>query len=86
MAGHFPGAPIVPGALLLVRVQEVIQACVPEESYVLRSAKFLRPVKPGELLHLTWQRGTNSDLTFTCGAQDEPALVGVFTNIKAPGG
>lgn len=86
MAGHFPGAPIVPGALLLVRVQQVIHACVPEENYVLRSAKFLRPVKPGELVSLTWKRGTTGDLTFTCGAQDEPALVGVFTNRNPPSG
>lgn len=80
LAGHFPGDPIIPGVTLLVRVQEVIHASiVPGEIYKLRSAKFLRPVKPGEPLNISWEKGVSGDLSFHCAIRDIPALTGVFS-------
>jgi 3-hydroxymyristoyl/3-hydroxydecanoyl-(acyl carrier protein) dehydratase len=51
-AGHFPGAPIVPGVLLLDEVMHAIEAAsglrlTPGQ---IAAAKFLRPVGPGEAL------------------------------------
>ncbi len=47
LAGHFPGRPIVPGALLLARV-----AAAAERSFGavrgVPAAKFLAPLRPGE--------------------------------------
>ena len=56
-AGHFPGRPIVPGALLL---DWIVAAVLKQSKASLRLAavpvaKFLRPVAPGELLRLSWQ-------------------------------
>lgn len=50
LAGHFPGHPIVPGVVLL---DAVAQALARHDGRALRrigSAKFLRPVAPGEVL------------------------------------
>lgn len=47
LAGHFPGRPVVPGALLLARV-----AAAAERSFGtvrgVPAAKFLAPLRPGE--------------------------------------
>lgn len=53
--GHFPGQPLVPGALLLAEVMEAVQR-VPALAArlgghpTLAAAKFLAPVRPGSLL------------------------------------
>ena len=55
-AGHFPGNPIIPGALLL---DSVISAIAKVEAigtpYELRAVKFLRPVRPGDRLRIEWR-------------------------------
>ncbi len=50
--GHFPGNPIIPGALLL---DVALEAMGVAGGAVIRSAKFLRPVRPGTALELRWQ-------------------------------
>ena len=47
-AGHFPGAPLLPGVVLL---DEMLHA-VGDGSWVVSTAKFLHPVRPGETLTL----------------------------------
>jgi 3-hydroxyacyl-[acyl-carrier-protein] dehydratase len=47
--GHFPGAPLLPGVVLL---DEMLQAVRAEASWTIASAKFLHPVRPGETLTL----------------------------------
>ena len=53
-AGHFPGNPIMPGALLLDAVVAAV-AGVPQGCSRSRNAKFLRPVAHGTALQLRWQ-------------------------------
>ena len=49
LAGHFPGAPIVPGVVLLERVLEAIAASHGIAGPLrLPQVKFLRPLLPGE--------------------------------------
>ena len=54
-AGHFPGQPLLPGALVLAEVQEAIRR-VPAllarlgPNPTLAAAKFLAPVRPGAVL------------------------------------
>lgn len=43
-AGHFPGAPMVPGALLLA--EALVALGIGEGPLEIASAKFLRPVGP----------------------------------------
>lgn len=67
-AGHFPGNPIIPGALLL---DEVLLAIAEGEgrqvgACVIRSAKFLHPVRPGDRLVLRWETRPIGETRFEC--------------------
>lgn len=53
VSGHFPGHPIVPGAVLLDEVASVLAGSGP---LTFRAVKFLAPVQHGEPLDLLWQR------------------------------
>ncbi len=54
-AGHFPGHPIVPGALLLAEaLQALDRAGIATQGSEIASAKFLSPVGPGETVSLRW--------------------------------
>jgi 3-hydroxyacyl-[acyl-carrier-protein] dehydratase len=50
LAGHFPGQPIVPGALLLDETLHAIDAA--ETSWHIANLKFHRIVRPGEALRI----------------------------------
>ncbi len=83
-AGHFPSDPIIPGALLLDEiVATILEGSVPDRKIVIRAAKFLRPVRPGEALHLRWQAALDGAIRFECrlGGGDDIAVSGTL----APG-
>ncbi len=80
--GHFPGNPIVPGAVLL---DEVLQAIGADEghdftSVEILSAKFLRPVRPGDRLIIRWSTLASGATKFECllPLQDQPVLTGTL--------
>jgi 3-hydroxymyristoyl/3-hydroxydecanoyl-(acyl carrier protein) dehydratase len=64
-AGHFPGAPIVPGVLLLDAAVHAIQQAnatqatglVAAQIFEISTAKFLSPVGPGETLTISCRPG-----------------------------
>lgn len=66
-AGHFPGAPVVPGVVLLdeaIHAVELADRGVPR-CWRVASVKFLRPVPPGEALVLEHERLASGTLRFT---------------------
>lgn len=73
-AGHFPGAPIVPGVLLLdAAVHAVLQTVrastsgdgkTPSPVCRISSAKFLSPVGPGESLKISCAIGASGSVNF----------------------
>lgn len=54
LPGHFPGAPVVPGVLLLDHVADVLASCGGGTLARIGAVKFLAPLHPGEVatLHL----------------------------------
>ena len=75
-AGHFPGNPIIPGALLLDRMLQAIGPHAGRRD--IRVAKFLRPVRPGDEVTFRW-RGNGRDIAFECVlAGGDAALTGVI--------
>ena len=81
-AGHFPGQPVLPGALLLAEVLEAIRA-VPAlaaalgAAPTLTAAKFLSPVAPGSDLLIELRLQTRA-LHFEVLCQGVPVAKGQF--------
>jgi 3-hydroxyacyl-[acyl-carrier-protein] dehydratase len=74
-AGHFPGAPIVPGVLLLDAAVHAAQQAGMAVSGVA-SAKFLHPVAPGETLALRVTQGAAGRIGFEIRRGAQPAASG----------
>lgn len=76
--GHFPGNPIMPGVVLL---DEIIGAAVDhgqltDAECVVKAAKFLRPVRPGEELTIRLQPQPHGQVRFECSVGGEMAVSG----------
>ena len=73
-AGHFPGAPIVPGVLLLDAAvhaaMQTLRASTPGDAGTpgpvcrISSVKFLSPVGPGETLTISCAIGASGSVNF----------------------
>lgn len=53
MPGHFPGHPIVPGAVILDHLIAAAVKIAGGEVVEIAQAKFLRPLAPGEVCRIT---------------------------------
>lgn len=90
-AGHFPGQPLLPGALLLAEVLEAAQG-VPALAArlgprpVLAAAKFLAPVRPGSTLRidLNPESGASRGLRFEVRVAQVVAASGRWTPGSTP--
>jgi 3-hydroxymyristoyl/3-hydroxydecanoyl-(acyl carrier protein) dehydratase len=80
LPGHFPGAPIVPGVLLLDEMMRAAQTRPGSTSgrWRIGTAKFLKPVRPGELLTLEHEALPNGSLRFCVARGGEPVAQGVL--------
>src|SRR6266480_2367677 len=86
LAGHFPGAPILPGVLLL---DEMLRAVEQERSHArtrwrIGAAKFLKPVRPGETLTLEHEPLANGSIRFHIASAGQPVAHGVLVPAIAP--
>ncbi len=89
-AGHFPGQPLLPGALILAEVMAAVQR-VPALAArlgshpMLAAAKFLAPVRPGSLLSIDLQpeAGAARGVRFDVRCNGVVAVTGRWT--AAPG-
>ena len=66
--GHFPENPIIPGAVVLGDVVATICDAqrLPVTSFGVSSAKFFHPVRPGDIVAVSWQKRSNTEIHFDC--------------------
>jgi 3-hydroxymyristoyl/3-hydroxydecanoyl-(acyl carrier protein) dehydratase len=72
--GHFPGNPIIPGALMLDHVVAAIAGAQDFDAVQIKSTKFLQPVRPGERIALRWQAHPGG-IKFECNVAGQNTLV-----------
>jgi 3-hydroxymyristoyl/3-hydroxydecanoyl-(acyl carrier protein) dehydratase len=79
-AGHFPGNPVIPGAVLLDTALTAIAAAEGLEPGPcrLRAAKFLSPVRPGEHMRIEWQAAATGGIAFTGSVEGRPVMSGAL--------
>lgn len=81
--GHFPTRPIVPGVVLLALAQQALEARFGENFAGLASAKFLRPLGPGEAVWLT-PAATDTGVSFSLHLEDGETLVASGRFLRSP--
>jgi len=86
-AGHFPGASIVPGVVLLDEVLFAIESAGGPLPRTLRisSAKFFHPVGPGATLVIRHERLANGSILFEVMDGARKAAGGSLLLLDAPG-
>ena len=77
-AGHFPGNPIIPGALLLAEVLRCIEQAegVRYSSCNVKAAKFLHPARPGDRVEIEYGRSAAGTIEFQCAVAGNKVLSG----------
>jgi 3-hydroxyacyl-[acyl-carrier-protein] dehydratase len=83
-AGHFPGFPVLPGAVLIDAALNAIAAAkgLDLRQWQLASVKFLDMVRPGDALSLEHGGPVNGSIRFTIRVADRKAVSG--TLLHAP--
>jgi len=76
--GHFPGNPIIPGAVLLGETAHAIAADLEFTPALcqVRSAKFLHPVRPGDRVLIRFSREAGGEIRFSCAVDGKPVMTG----------
>jgi|SRR5262249_2019870 len=72
LAGHFPGEPIVPGAILLDHAISYVERSFAKRVSSVAVAKFIVPVRPRQVVVLTAEKT----------AYDRISLIGAVTDVK----
>jgi 3-hydroxymyristoyl/3-hydroxydecanoyl-(acyl carrier protein) dehydratase len=92
--GHFPGTPLLPGVLLLDEVLHAVvesedragSAALRELRWTISTAKFLRPVRPGETLTLEHEPLANGSIRFTLRGAGQPVASGTLAPVSIADG
>ena len=76
--GHFPGNPIIPGALLLAAVLQAIAVQIGRPLLLgqIKSAKFSYPARPGECVGIDYTESAPGQIRFQCVVSDKTVLTG----------
>lgn len=76
--GHFPGNPVIPGAVLLAETLRAIEAGlgVSLASCHIKSAKFLAPARPGDRVAIEFSRSAAGGVRFACAVGTQAVLRG----------
>lgn len=76
--GHFPGNPVIPGAVLLDESLRAIESGLDLRLSPCRvkSVKFIAPVRPGDRVVIEFSRSAAGAIHFTCMRGDQPVIKG----------
>lgn len=77
LPGHFPGAPIVPGVVLLERVVAAVSAGRALRLAAVPNLKFVNALLPGETFSIRWSFD-GPRCRFRCDRLDVPLAQGVL--------
>ncbi len=79
-AGHFPGAPILPGVVLLDAVLQAVAASgrYATNDWQVSSAKFHKVVTPGETLCIEHETTATGSVKFRVVSADESVASGLL--------
>jgi 3-hydroxyacyl-[acyl-carrier-protein] dehydratase len=85
--GHFPGTPLVPGAVLLDETVRLLAAAASKNDCAceIMSAKFLSFVRPGESLSVEHEQRTDGCVYFVIRTPDRTVASGTLAWLPAPG-
>jgi len=86
--GHFPGNPIVPGAVLLSAALQAIEAATNTQlsPWRIKSAKFFRTVRPGDTVAVEYSRLDALGIRFSGNVDGKIVLTGhVQCNLRTQG-
>lgn len=83
-AGHFPGNPIIPGALLLAEVLRCIEQAQGQRfaSCNIKSAKFQHPARPGDHIEIEYSYSAQGLIDLKCEVAGIRVLSGVISAIN----
>lgn len=83
-AGHFPGHPVIPGAVLLDEVVRVLQAGLGEmlPTLEIKAVKFLHPVRPGDRFSIVIEATSELDYRFECKLEQTTAVAGTLRRTR----
>lgn len=74
--GHFPGNPIIPGAVLLADALRAIAAAtnLPLLSSRVKTAKFFHPVRPGDVVEIDFTQLERDAVKLNCTVNGKTVL------------
>jgi 3-hydroxymyristoyl/3-hydroxydecanoyl-(acyl carrier protein) dehydratase len=78
LAGHFPGAPVLPGVVLLDEIVRVVEGEGAGGRWRIGTAKFVRLVHAGDTLTLGHERLPNGSIRFNVRCAGERVAHGVL--------
>jgi 3-hydroxyacyl-[acyl-carrier-protein] dehydratase len=76
--GHFPGAPLLPGVVLLDEMLRAVEDAGLAGAWSIATAKFLQPVRPGETLTFEHEPQANGALRFAIRSAGRPVATGTL--------
>ncbi|HET7199521.1 MAG TPA: MaoC/PaaZ C-terminal domain-containing protein [Burkholderiales bacterium] len=86
--GHFPGNPIIPGALLLSEALRAMESDFGNKALArhLKSAKFTHPVRPGDRVSIDFSVRGDNVVRFSCAVGSATVLAGELVCEALPKG
>jgi len=77
LPGHFPGAPLVPGVVILDEVVAVLDEWRRDSQLsAIHNVKFLAPLKPDQLFTISLFATSKDEVSFCCRAEERVIVEG----------